>query len=234
MAYTGTRYNVQYKLLNAADYGVPQTRERVVIVGIRADMGVDWRFPAETHGEDRLLWDMYVTGDYWRRHGLKPRVESVSGNGPKEIAERLRRRYGMFDPALLPWQTVRDALGDLPDPATSHNLADHQYRPGARTYPGHTGSDIDWPAKTIKAGGHGVPGGENMIRYEDGRVRYFTVFEAKRIQAFPDDFLVSGAWGEAMRQIGNAVPVRLASVLGKRLMETLAQPVAVQRKLLAG
>lgn len=234
MAYTGTRYNVQYKLLNAADYGVPQTRERVVIVGIRADMGVDWTFPAETHGEDKLLWDMYVTGDYWRRHGLKPRVESASCNGLKEMAERLRRRYGMFEPAHLPWQTVRDALGDVPDPATPHNIADHQFRPGARTYPGHTGSDIDWPAKTIKAGGHGVPGGENMIRYEDGRVRYFTVFEAKRIQSFPDDFLVSGAWGEAMRQVGNAVPVRLASVLGNHLMETLRQPVATQMRMLAG
>ncbi len=56
-----------------------------------------------------------------------------------------------------------------------------------------------------------------------GRVRYFTVFEGKRIQTFPDDFRVSGGWGEAMRQIGNAVPVRLAELLGERLMQTLRQ-----------
>lgn len=52
-------------------------------------------------------------------------------------------------------------------------------------------------------------------------IRYFTVFEAKRIQTFPDDFIIEGAWGEAMRQIGNAVPVKLAEIIGWRLEETL-------------
>lgn len=223
MAYAGTRYNVQFKLLNAADYGVPQTRERVVIVGIRSDLDVDWKFPMATHAEDRLLWDMYVTGDYWKRHAICPRFETDDKEAQQDIVTRLKSRYGMFEPTSKPWQTVRDALADVPDPLSDHGITDHIYKAGARTYPGHTGSYIDWPSKTIKAGGHGVPGGENMIRYEDGSVRYFTVFEAKRIQAFPDDFIVNGAWGEAMRQIGNAVPVRLASVLGHQLMDTLQQ-----------
>jgi len=83
------------------------------------------------------------------------------------------------------------------------------------------GSDIDWPAKTIKAGGHGVPGGENMVRYPDGSVRYFTVCEAKRIQTFPDSFVIKGAWGEAMRQIGNAVPVLLGETIGLELANRL-------------
>ena len=60
-----------------------------------------------------------------------------------------------------------------------------------------------------------------MIRYDDGSVRYFTVFEAKRIQTFPDDFVIAGAWGEAMRQIGNAVPVRLAKLIGTQLQRAL-------------
>jgi DNA (cytosine-5)-methyltransferase 1 len=46
-----------------------------------------------------------------------------------------------------------------------------------------------------------------MIHYPVGTVRYFTVCEAKRIQTFLDNFVIKGAWGEAMRQIGNAVPV---------------------------
>ena len=96
--------------------------------------------------------------------------------------------------------TVRDALKGVPDPSTKHGITDHIFRDGARTYPGHTGSDFDSPAKTIKAGGHGVPGGENMLRHFDGAIRYFTVFEAKRIQTFPDDFVITGAWGEALRQ----------------------------------
>ena len=76
-------------------------------------------------------------------------------------------------------------------------------------------------AKTIKAGVHGVPGGENMIRFEDGSIRYLTVHEAKLLQTFPPDFKITGAWGEAMRQIGNAVPVTLAEQLGSSLAQLI-------------
>ncbi len=216
--YVGVRYDVKFKLINAADFGIPQTRERVVIVGTRSDLEMNWEFPVATHSEDRLLWDMYVSGGYWSRHKMS---QSSKGDKWQEVARRLQSRYGMFEPTLLPWQTVRDALADVPCPQANHQISDHSYKGGARTYPGHTGSHIDWPSKTIKAGGHGVPGGENMIRYEDGSVRYFTVFEAKRIQTFPDSFVIKGAWGEAMRQIGNAVPVKLASVLGEHMWSTL-------------
>jgi DNA (cytosine-5)-methyltransferase 1 len=210
----GLQYDVNYKLINAADYGVPQTRERVLIVGLRSDLGLTWSFPQPTHSEDRLRWEMVVSGDYWHQHGL-PRPVTQADTA-------LQTRYGFFEPEGLPWRTVRDVIKDMPDPRENHAIADHLFKDGARSYPGHTGSDLDWPAKTIKAGGHGVPGGENMIRYPDGGLRYFTVFEAKRIQTFPDDFRIAGAWGEAMRQIGNAVPVSLGACLGRQLAKTLA------------
>ena len=50
-----------------------------------------------------------------------------------------------------------------------------------------------------------------------------TVHEAKLIQTFPDDYRICGTWGEAMRQIGNAVPVRLARLMGERMRQTLAE-----------
>lgn len=235
MSYAGVTYRVQFKLLNAADYGVPQTRERVVIVGVRSDVGVDWTFPLETHSEDRLLWEMYVSKTYWKRHKISPLIQGNEGKAHCDKVERLKERYGMFEPTALPWQTVRDSLVGVPDPCSAHEFSDHIYKSGARTYSGHTGSYIDWPSKTIKAGGHGVPGGENMIRYENDGVRYFTVFEAKILQTFPANFVVKGAWGEAMRQIGNAVPVRLASVLGHQMWKTLQPPVElVLRKSFIG
>jgi DNA (cytosine-5)-methyltransferase 1 len=218
------RYNVQYKLVNAADYGVPQQRERVIIVGLRSDLKTTWQFPEATHSADRLLWEQHVTGEYWKRHGLEQPQTDLAQR------QKLEQRYGFFPPTLQPWQTIRDTIHDLPDPRAEHGILDHTFRPGARSYPGHTGSELDWPAKTIKAGDHGVPGGENMIRFEDGTVRYFTVLEAKRLQSFPDDFVVHGAWGEAMRQLGNAVPVRLAEVIGKQLSRVLRgaeKPVGV-------
>jgi DNA (cytosine-5)-methyltransferase 1 len=221
--YSGKKYDVKFKLINAADYGVPQTRERVVIVGIRSDLGLPWSFPLETHSEDRLLWDMFITWEYWDRHKIPKSLWPVLNTPLKEKITRLYNKYGMFEPESMPWQTVRDALSDTPDPKSNHGIIDHIFRDGARTYPGHTGSDFDWPSKTIKAGDHGVPGGENMIRFNDGSVRYFTTFEAKRIQTFPDDFIIKGAWGEAMRQIGNAVPVMLAEKIGYELAKNILQ-----------
>jgi DNA (cytosine-5)-methyltransferase 1 len=178
---------------------------------------------------------MHVTGEYWDRHKIPPRFQPILDAALIKKITRLKSKYGMFSPDLLPWQTIRDALFDTPDPKSNHGINDHIFRNGARTYPGHTGSDFDWPSKTIKAGGHGVPGGENMIRFVDGSVRYLTTFEAKRIQTFPDNFVIKGSWGEAMRQIGNAVPVLLAEKIGIELagqlqMSSLTVPQILRNK----
>ena len=122
------------------------------------------------------------------------------------------------------WVTVADALADLPDPEWfpyASPFTDHQFQPNARSYPGHTGSPPDRPAKTLKAGVHGVPGGENMLRRPDGAVRYFSVREAARLQTFPDAWQFPAPWTEAMRQIGNAVPVRLAERMARSMAVTL-------------
>tara|TARA_R110002126_G_scaffold180017_1_gene328870 strand:- start:2933 stop:3310 length:378 start_codon:yes stop_codon:yes gene_type:complete len=118
---------------------------------------------------------------------------------------------------------MRDALGVLPDQNSNHAIPDHVFKGGARSYPGHTGSMFDLPSKTIKAGAHGVPGGENMIRFHDDSIRYLTVHEAKLIQCFPSDFQIHGAWGEAMRQIGNAVPATFANFIAKQICDILYQ-----------
>lgn len=174
----GVRYRVFHRLLNAADYGVPQTRERVFIVGLREDVAAQWTWP------------------------------------PPDCPTKACR------------VSIRDALAELPDPLSAGNrIPDHVFVDGARVYQGHTGSDVAKPSKTIKAGAHGVPGGENMLRFPDGSVRYMTVHEAKLIQTFPPDFKVVGGWSEAMRQIGNAVPVRLAECVGRRLRDVLERAV---------
>ena len=210
----GTKYNVVYRLVNAADYGVPQKRERVVIVGIRADLGVEWAFPAKTHSLESLLHQQFGSGDYWERHGIiEPDVSIYDPQMSKRIS-KLKAQGSMFDLPLRPWPTVRDQLVDVPEPDYAGDFhREHIRRDGAKIYPGHTGSFIDLPAKTLKAGGHGVPGGENMIRYHNGDVRYFTTYEAKLMQTFPKDYAIHGCWTESMRQIGNAVPVELARVI---------------------
>ncbi len=212
----GLYYNVVFRLLNAADYGVPQIRHRVIIVGFRSDIDANWSFPAPTHSKDALLYSKWVSGEYWKKHGMTT---------PDTVPEKDRAAVGRLrnnPPALLPWATVRDALRGLPDPTeNSVHFPNHEFRGIAKPYPGHSGSVLDEPSKTIKAGAHGVPGGENMLVLDDGTERYYTVRESARIQTFPDDYLFHGSWTENMRQIGNAVPVQFAKIIGDSIYQQL-------------
>ena len=213
----GLIYNVVFRLVNAADYGVPQIRHRVIIVGYRSDIDANWSFPSATHSKEALLFSKWVSGEYWNNHGLL--IPDTVPAKDRSIVERVKK-YGA---KLLPWVTVRDALMGLPEPVEGEEpeIANHEYRSGAKSYPGHSGSLLDEPSKTIKAGAHGVPGGENMIVLDDGTQRYYTVRESARIQTFPDDYLFYGSWTESMRQIGNAVPVKLAKIIGDSIYKQL-------------
>lgn len=221
---TGLYYNLDFRCLNATNYGVPQRRERVFIVGFRGDLDVNWRFPTPTHSLDSLLRNKWVTGEYWDAHEIARRDRPAPPGNLKNRIERIRS--WLLTPGDNPWRTVRDAIADLPDPRGadySDRIANHWLNPGARVYVGHTGSPLDEPAKVLKAGDHGVPGGENMLAYPTGEVRYFTVRECARLQTFPDEYVIKGSWTESMRQLGNAVPVRLASAVALAVRERLRE-----------
>jgi DNA (cytosine-5)-methyltransferase 1 len=66
-----------------------------------------------------------------------------------------------------------------------------------------------------------VPGGENMIRFPDGSVRYLTAREAARLVGLPDEYEFPRRWTESMRQMGNAVPTRLAEAAGRHVRALL-------------
>jgi DNA (cytosine-5)-methyltransferase 1 len=203
------QYNVIIHAANAADYGVPQKRERVFFIGFRSDLHLEWHFPEGTHSLQSLVYDQSPVGNYWER---------VVGKTPHS-----------HDPALakLPWRTVRDAIFDLGEPVEASrdglSKCQHELIAGARTYPGHTGSPFDQPSKALKAGVNGVPGGENMLRRFDGSVRYFSIRECARLQTFPDQYRFEGAWTEKMRQIGNAMPCLMAETIIRSLKNTLSK-----------
>lgn len=204
-------YRLQTNLVNAADYGVPQRRERVFIVGFRHDLETTWSMPGPTHSQSALMHDQWVTGAYWERNRIAKKDRRTSPLSASK-GQMLNRQLSLIEAPLKPWKTVREALADMPNPQTrvQHHFINHSHQPGAKSYLGHTGSPLDLPAKTLKAGGHGVPGGENMMVNDDGSCRYFTIRESARLQTFPDGYRFHGAWGEVMRQLGNAVPVELA------------------------
>ncbi|MEU4397821.1 DNA cytosine methyltransferase [Micromonospora orduensis] len=207
------RYDVKHLLVNAADFGVPQVRWRVFVVAFRKDLGLsDWQFPEPTHSQLALSYAQ-DNGSYWREHGIAPPADSPPAT--LQISDGKRR-----------WRTVRDAIVGLPKPIGDYiehpDWLHHKGWPGAREYPGHTPNDLDRPAKTIKAGVHGVPGGEGVIRQDDGSIRYMTVREAARVMTFPDDWRLEGPRGEQMRQLGNAVPVQLGRVMAESVASAIS------------
>jgi DNA (cytosine-5)-methyltransferase 1 len=241
------RYRVYKFEVNAADYGVPQIRNRVIIVAFRSDLDIDEKLLLDavkkTHSEKALLQSQ-ASGEYWSRH------PTVRKDVRDHVMAGLQGQLALDDdePALKPWRTLRDAIAGLDEdtpalPAVGWDRldrvqyddmpTDHVGWPDARIYPGHTPNVLDRPAKTVKAGVHGVPGGESVM-LTDTRIpgrktasgqryrhRYMTVRETARVMTFPDDWKLCGPRGEKMRQLGNAVPVLLGEVFTKAVAKVL-------------
>jgi DNA (cytosine-5)-methyltransferase 1 len=163
-------------LVNMADYGVPQTRQRVIIIGQRKDLSdeLKFRFPAPTH--------------------------SKKGE-------------------LKPWVSIEEAIGHFPDPDEENNVLNHiysAYKVSYRNFTGHRKTDPAKPSPTILARGNGK-GGVCAIPHYNGK-RRLTIRESASVQTFPETFHFNGTMGSCYRQIGNAVPVKFAKLLGEELM----------------
>ncbi|MEO7020111.1 MAG: DNA cytosine methyltransferase [Ktedonobacteraceae bacterium] len=217
------QYRVAYQLINTADYGIPQIRERVIITAFRRDLGIDTFQLKATHSKEALFMDQWVTGRYWTQRNTSS-YDYLSLTD-KEIVEKLRNQLFPVEDRL-PWLTIRDVIHDLPTPVKRgdrEEIPNHIQHPGARVYPGHTGSILDYPAKALKSGVHGTPGGENVLCIPpEGVIRYLTAREAARLQTFPDEWYFHGSWGACMKQLGNAVPAELIRLFSKEIRQRLA------------
>ena len=171
-------YYTDLHLVNMADYGVPETRQRVIIIGQRHDLGKDllFKFPIPTHSKEG-------------ENGLKR------------------------------WVTIAEAIDHFPDPDLPNEIMNHEYskyKVAYRDYTAHRKTDPDKPSPTILARGNGG-GGVCAIPHYNGK-RRLTVRESASVQTFPEDFEFFGVLGSCYRQIGNAVPVLFARLLGQELM----------------
>ena len=180
-------YKLHYRILDAADYGVPQHRERLIIVGVRDDF-VDFKFPAPTHGPDsRLGLDYYTSGQ-------------ALADFPSNIESGLGGQYGdlLEDiPPGLNYSFYTKKLGH-PNPVFGwrSKFSDFLYK-----------ADPKMPVRAIKAQGGKYTG---PFSWES---RPFTVDELKRLQTFPDAYDLVGSRGVAIHQIGNSVPPQFARML---------------------
>lgn len=227
------QYVIGCQLVDTADFGAPQRRERVFIMAFRRDLGIEPIDIEPTHSKIALLSDQWITGEYWKRYGIEgvPSDHHI-GKMDRLLLEQMQKNPALLDVGTrrLPWVTVREALSGLPDAVhrgDEPTLANHVQHPGARTYAQHSGSHLDYPAKALKAGSNGTPGGENMLRISsNGDVRYFTTRESARLQNFPDEWVFYGVWGACIRQLGNAVPVKVVEKFAteiRRRLESVSQ-----------
>ncbi|MEG4491414.1 DNA cytosine methyltransferase [Microcoleus sp. D3_18_C4] len=171
-------YLVKPKLYNFADYGVPQFRERVLLVGIQKDTGFNFIHPQPEYGLNR---NPYRTA----AEALKG-VEKVRENNENhKIHPKTQQRLAQIKPG--------GNFSDIPrnSPLYVKGLISHVYRR----------LDPNQPSSTIIAGGGGGTWG-----YHYKEPRALTNRERARLQTFPDDFVFEGSTTEVRRQIGNAVP----------------------------
>jgi DNA (cytosine-5)-methyltransferase 1 len=198
-------YSVTYEVLNAADYGVPQNRQRLFVIGSRDGKGLG--FPAPTHwGEherrrppanvDDLLPHM-TAGEALR--GLRTRPEPT---------EEVTGKYGHLLPEIPPGRNYlhfTDRLGH-PEPL---------FKWRSRYWTFLLKLDPDRPASTIQ----GQPGPYvGPFHWKNRRLR---VPELKRLQGFPDDFKLAGSRRDIQLQIGNSVPPPLVERIAEAIRDQL-------------
>ena len=243
----GNKYKVignpEVLVLNTADYGVPQLRKRVIIIGVRKDI-------------DKSAEELYesIIKTHWN-----PETLSNEKKGKKRFVD-VRQAIGDL-PSVEPGQDASTEEYDYPcnneflkkiGKSGIHPLMDHiarkhndldrerfqvmihnhwsfgQLRREMPQYE-HEHARVfdnsyvvqwwDLPSKTILA--HIHKDGFQFIHPDEEQRRTFTVREAARIQSFPDDFEFKGSRGEKYKQIGNAVPPLFAEALAKSIKKNL-------------
>ena len=192
-AFQDVGYKLSYRLLDAADYGVPQNRERLILVGLKDSY---FKFPSPTHGVDsKNQNEYYSSGD-----ALKNLKQS------KVNYEGLNGRFGYLlkdIPPGLNYSFFTDRMGH-PEPvfAWRSKFSDYLYK-----------ADPELPIRTLKASGGQYTG---PFHWDS---RPFTINELKRLQTFPDDYEIVGGKGVAAKQIGNSVPPQFARLLAVSVLE---------------
>ena len=180
-------YKLHYMILDAADFGVPQHRERLIIVGLKNGT---FKFPRPTHGPDSRGIPFYNAGTAVKGLSLTPEEQKVGISG----------RFGHLIndiPPGLNYSFYTSEMGH-PNPifAWRSKFSDFMYK-----------ADPEEPVRTIKAQGGQYTG---PLHWDS---RYFAVDEYKRLQTFPDDYKINGSRLVAIHQIGNSVPPQLARML---------------------
>ena len=188
----GGLYEIQYKVLNAGNYGVPQKRERIIIVGTRSDLNLKYEFPSPV--SEKVF--------------LKDALKNVPPSEGERYSEDKKRVLEMVPPGGC-WV-------DLPEEIQKAYMGKAFNSGGGRRGMARRLS-MEEQCLTLTTS----PAQKQTERCHPMETRPLTVREYARIQTFPDDYEFCGSMSKKYKQIGNAVPVTLADHLAQSVKKTL-------------
>ncbi|MDP2902427.1 MAG: DNA (cytosine-5-)-methyltransferase [Methylovulum sp.] len=194
-AFKSAGYKLYWRILDTADYGVPQHRERLIIVGVRDDC--EFLFPSPTHGPDSIDNRPYYKAGK-AVHGIDGSNCIIGING--------RHGYLLNDiPPGLNYSFYTEKMGH-PKPIFGwrSKFSDYLYK-----------ADPNTPIRTLKAQGGQYTG---PFSWEN---RPFMLGELKRLQTFPDDYDISGNRQTAIHQIGNSVPPQMGRIMALAILNQI-------------
>ena len=192
-------YKLVVNLYKSEQYGIPQTRHRVIIVGIRNDINVEFKVPDPAQFKD---------ADISAGTALKDIPEDAPNNEIRKLTKNVVRRLSLIRPGENVWQTEARLGEKFPDELRIHTKTkiSQIYRK----------LDPAKPAYTVTAAGGG---GTYMYHWTD---RELTNRERARIQTFPDTYEFVGNYSSVRKQIGMAVPCRLSQIVITAILNSFA------------
>ena len=192
-------YKLNVNLYKAEQYGIPQTRHRVIIVGIREDIPVEFHVPSP---------EPYKNCDVTSKTALSGILKDTPNNEVRKLTEKVIRRLSLIKPGENVWQAEERIGADFPDELriNTKTKISQIYRK----------LDPEKPAYTVTAAGGG---GTYMYHWTD---RELTNRERARLQTFPDDYEFVGKYNSVRKQIGMAVPCRLSEIVVTAVLNSFA------------
>jgi len=196
LSLAGDGYKIVAHLYKAEDYGVPQTRHRIIIVGIDKTLGLSFKVPAPTHKNSHISSSEALENP--------PIATGATNHDKKKQSEIVIKRLSFIKPGQNAW------TAELPEELKLNVKS-------AKLGQIYRRLDPDKPSYTITASGGG---GTHGYHYSEPRA--LTNRERARLQTFPDDFIFEGPNESVRRQIGMAVPPKLANVIFTSILKTFA------------
>ena len=192
-------YKLTVNLYKSEQYGIPQTRHRVIIVGIRNDLDVEFHVPDPSQ---------YNNCDISAEKALSNIPKNVTNNEVRNLTHKVVQRLTLIKPGENIWQ-AEERLGDcFPE--------DLKIKTKTKISQIYRKLDPSKPAYTVTAAGGG---GTFMYHWTN---RELTNRERARLQTFPDNYEFVGKYSSVRKQIGMAVPCRLSEIVITAILNSFA------------